>query len=300
MLRPFRFLRLLRTLRVARTVKLFSKLTLLVNTVAASFMALTWSIILLGIVMLMAALFLCQALSSSLSDEAIALETRVWIYEYYGTSSRAFYTVFELTFSGGWPNYVRTLVEEVSTGYACFFIFYIISVTFAMFRIITALFLRDTLALASSDAEAEINDKMKQREAYAEKLLDFFHAADASDDGYLTLEEFEDILAHPKVKTWLSIMDLDVHETADFFNILADEEGLVAPEEFVEGILRLKGGARAQDVVTILKITQKIAASVNDMRTNLERTGHLSPTLTMSRVAIAGQSPERERRISFE
>lgn len=72
----------------------------------------------------------------------------------YGTTSRSFYTVFELTFSGGWPNYARNLVEDVHWAYAVFFFVYIIAVTFAMFRIITTLFLRDTLALASNDAEA--------------------------------------------------------------------------------------------------------------------------------------------------
>jgi len=121
------------------------------------------------------------------------------------------------TFSGGWPTYARRLVEEVSATYAVFFIVYIITVTFAMFRIITALFLRDTLALASSDAEMAIQEKMRQKESCAAKLLDFFQAADTSKDGYLTLAEFEAILAEDTVKTWLSLMELDVHDTKQVF-----------------------------------------------------------------------------------
>lgn len=226
-------------------------------------MALFWSIFLLAIVMLMAALFLCQSLASPLEDESIALETRAWIFRMYGTSSRAFYTVFELTFSGGWPNYARILVEEVNATYSVFFFIYIISVTFAMFRIITALFLRDTLALASSDAEMAVQEKMKQKESYASKLLDFFSAADTSQDGYLTLGEFETILLDDSVKTWLSLMELDVHDTKQVFNILDDGDGLVSPTEFVEGILRLKGAARSTDVMRIMHCCHKLVEDLS-------------------------------------
>jgi len=251
-LRPFRFLRLLRTLRVLQTVRIFEKLKVLINTIVASFMALFWSIFLLAIVMLMAALFLCQSVMGTLEEgphaEAPAKE---WVFNMYGTSTRSLYTVFELTFSGCWPNYARRLVEDISPVYAAFFGVYIITVTFAMFRIISALFLRDTLAVASSDAELAVQERMKNREAYAERLIDFFHAADSSNDGLLTLEEFEAFLLDDKVKTWLSIMEIDVHETKEFFEILADGDDLISPDEFVQGILRLKGGARSQDVLAI-------------------------------------------------
>lgn len=95
-----------------------------------------------------------KALSSSMVEEGLPSETKLWIYRYYGTPSRAYWSVFELTFSGGWPAYARTLVEDVSGWYALFFAVYIGGVVFAMFRIITALFLKDTLTVASSDMEA--------------------------------------------------------------------------------------------------------------------------------------------------
>mmetsp|Transcript_60467 Transcript_60467/g.128168 ORF Transcript_60467/g.128168 Transcript_60467/m.128168 type:complete len:672 (+) Transcript_60467:176-2191(+) len=270
-LRPLRFLRLLRTLRAARHIKALTKLNVLINTVVVSFMALIWSIALLTIVMVLAALFLCQALVPSIEDPALTVETQEWIFRMYGTTFRSLYTVFELTFSGGWPNYVRPLVEEVGVFYALFFCVYIVMVTFAMFRIITALFLRDTMALASSDAETAVQDQIKQRETYAIQLLEFFNAADESQDGSLTLEEFEQFLEDERVRAWLSVMDLDVHETQAFFDTLAGGDGVVDQEDFVEGILQMKGAARSQEVVTILKLTQKMAANVASMKATLDR-----------------------------
>mmetsp|Transcript_102801 Transcript_102801/g.257912 ORF Transcript_102801/g.257912 Transcript_102801/m.257912 type:complete len:604 (+) Transcript_102801:60-1871(+) len=264
--RPLRCLRLLRALRVLQGLKMFMALRVLVMTIAASFMALFWSILLLILIMMMAALLLCQLLNSSIDDPGIEDEWRGWIYTRYGTSLRSLYTVFEFTFSGSWPNYSRPLVENVHPLYAVFFFVYIVAVVFAIFRIISALFLRDTLALAAADAEVAIQDKMMQKEAYAAKLLDFFLAADVSGDGFLTAEEFDDMLKDPKVKTWFSIMEVDVHETEEFFQLLADDQGLVSAQDFVKSIPRLKGQARSQDVIAVRFKSQKISHNLDDLR----------------------------------
>jgi len=266
MTKLFGCLRVIRMYRVIETVKVFAKLKVLVNTVMASFLALFWGVFLLVIVMLVSALFLCQALTTSIEDNELAIETRRWLYLMYGTSTRSFYTVFELTFSGCWPNYVRQLVEEVNVLYSVFFVFYIIAVTFAIFRIITALFLRDTMALAASDAEVAVQARMAEKQRYASNLLDFFLAADLSGDGFLSQEEFDYILENQKVKSWLSVMDLDIHETEEFFDLLAGDDGKVSSEEFVEGILRLKGQARSQDLVAVRYQAQKMALEISDIK----------------------------------
>merc|ERR1712113_867339 len=128
--------------------------------------------------------------------------------------------VFELTFSGGWPTYARRLIEEVGIGFAVFFAVYISTVVFAMTRIITALFLRDTLAVAANDVEMQIQEKTKEKKKYAEKLLTFFNQADFSGDGSMTIEEFEGFLSDPRVRTYLATLDLDSHETKNLFNML--------------------------------------------------------------------------------
>merc|ERR1719491_570613 len=130
-------------------------------------MALFWSMVLLAIVMLIGALSLCQLLNGSIIDDELSLGTRTWVNRYYGTPGNALWTMFEITFSGCWPNYARVLTEEVSSLYMIFFVFYISGVVFAMTRIITALFLKDTLAVASADADAQISNKMKEKQAYA-------------------------------------------------------------------------------------------------------------------------------------
>merc|ERR1712192_13025 len=101
-LRLIRLVRLLRTLRVLRTLRLFRHLRVLVKTVTASFIALVWSMVLPFILMFLAAIFMCQTLKDGyLLDPNVPHETRMWVWKKYGTSVRAFYTMFEVTFSGG-------------------------------------------------------------------------------------------------------------------------------------------------------------------------------------------------------
>mmetsp|Transcript_86137 Transcript_86137/g.248718 ORF Transcript_86137/g.248718 Transcript_86137/m.248718 type:complete len:647 (-) Transcript_86137:331-2271(-) len=256
--RMLRFGRVFRTLRLVRTFEVFAKLRVLIATVIASFSALIWYMVLLGLVMMIATLMLSQSLQPFFREENGADEFKAWAFRYYGTPTRTMWTVFEFTFSGGWPNYARPLVEQLGAQYGFFFLVYISGVTFAMFRIITALFLRDTLAVASADTELVIQEKAKDRNGYAQRLLDFFEAADTSGDGYLTIEEFESILNDERVKFYLTSLELDPAESRQLFELLDDGDQLVSVDEFVRGALRLKGQARSQDIVAIMHDCHKI------------------------------------------
>jgi len=250
--RLIRFFRVFRTLRIVRTFEIFAKLRVLVTTVVASFFALFWSLVLLTTVMLMAALVMCQGAATMLADPLLDSQMKTWAFVYFGTPSRSMWTVFEWTFGGGWQSYARKLIFEVSLWWAIFFVVYISGVIFAMTRIITALFLKDTLSVAALDAEAVIADKLKEKTRYAKKLHEFFESADASGDGFVTWEEFQEILKDDKVVTYLATLELDASQSQTLFNMLDDGDRKVAIDEFVKGALRLKGQARSADVIAVM------------------------------------------------
>eukprot|EP00408_Alexandrium_pacificum_P037572 CAMPEP_0171289390 /NCGR_PEP_ID=MMETSP0790-20130122/70579_1 /TAXON_ID=2925 /ORGANISM="Alexandrium catenella, Strain OF101" /LENGTH=531 /DNA_ID=CAMNT_0011759015 /DNA_START=90 /DNA_END=1685 /DNA_ORIENTATION=- len=242
-MRLLRFTRVVRAVRVIRTMSLFSRLRVLLNTIAMSFMSLFWSMLILFISMLMFSLFLCQGLQAFVAEPTNDPTTRDWVHRYYGSSSRALLTVFEVTFSGGWPHYARPLIEDVSGYWSIPFVMYITAVVFAMVRIISALFLKE---------------KMKDVKAFVNKLTELFEQADLSKDGYLSREELTNIMSFPKVRVWMSVLGLDVTEANALFNLLDDGDGLISFEGFVTGIMRLKGTSRSQDTITIMKDCQRI------------------------------------------
>jgi len=259
-----------RTLRVMQTLRFFFKLRMLINTLLASFMALFWSIVLLCVVMLMASLFVCQGLSDVYDDDSIALADRQWVFRHYGTPLRSTYTMFELTFSGGWPNYARRLVEKVSPAWSIFFLVYVFAVIFAMFRIITALFLRDALAVAAQDQEAALIAEEAKRKNVAGKLAAVFKRADTSGDGMLTFDEFDLLLGNPQVKTMLSLLEIHVSEAEDIFRLLENENGEVSDSDFVKGMMRIKGQPKSQDVLAIVSQNRKLMAEVHRVQTSCD------------------------------
>merc|ERR1712003_619421 len=128
--------------------------------------------------MLISGILMCQFLQDFIRNDDNDIEMRSWAWAYYGSAARASYTFFEITLSGCWPNYVRILLERVSHWYAIFFIFYVAFVNFAVIRIITAIFLKETMDMASNDAEMVASEQLRKKEAYLKKLHMFFEEAD--------------------------------------------------------------------------------------------------------------------------
>merc|ERR1719195_863081 len=68
------------------------------------------------------------------------------------------------------------------------------------------------------------------------------------------------MLSHPKVRLWLGELGIDSSDTEMLFELLDDGDGEVQRDEFVNGITRLKGEARAQDLVPVATNCMRILA----------------------------------------
>eukprot|EP00913_Durusdinium_trenchii_P028265 g26494.t1 len=60
-----------------------------------------------------------------------------------------------------------------------------------------------------------------------------------------------EILSNDKVAAYFQTLDLDVHEGAALFHLLDNGDGEVTLDEFIDGIMRCKGPARAIDQVAM-------------------------------------------------
>lgn len=67
--RILRFGRIVRVLKVVRVMRVFRQLRILVQTIISSFGALAWSMLILFVIMLIAAMFLCQTLDTYIMDQ---------------------------------------------------------------------------------------------------------------------------------------------------------------------------------------------------------------------------------------
>jgi len=267
--RLIRICRVVRVVRVVRVLKLFRQLRVIVETVVASISALFWSLVLLGILQLVAGLFICQMLQNHIEDQSLDYDIRNWLYKQYGTSTRALYTLFEMTFSGCWPNYVEPVIEQVSAWYAVPFGLYVTVVVFAVIRIITALFIKETLAVAASDHNYQIQERMRETQQLVGKLSHLFNQLDASGDGVITLSEFYEFLAVSEVQAYLQTLELSTHDAELLFALLEDGFGNVTFDAFMDSIMRLRGQARSMDVIALQHVSKKIVQDVDGIKTLL-------------------------------
>lgn len=264
-LRLMRALKSLRAIRIVRSLRLFQGLRVLVKACTCFLPSLCWSMVLLGIFMCLGALMMGNLLQSYIQDDMQPLEDREWMWDRYGTAYRAWYTLFEITFAGNWPSNVRPVLQNVSHAFVIFFALYITVVVFAIIRVIGAIFLKETLDAAQNDAEQLVKDRMRMKAEYVQKLESVFMAIDDSGNGMITEERLRDILSRPEVAAYFQTLDLDVHESAALFHLLDNGDGEVTLDEFIDGIMRCKGTARAIDQVAMHADLKQVEKKLNKL-----------------------------------
>jgi len=265
--RLLRMFRLLRILRLVRSVHQFAPLTLMLKALMGSKGALFWSLALILLGQIAAAMLLSQLLEGYILDEnGASRETRLRVYSYFGSFTRALVTMFEVTLAN-WAPACRLVSDNVNEWYALFFLLYKCTVGFAMLSVITGVFLHETFKVAANDDDIMIADKERANVVYIEKLRAFFNEADQSGDGWLTWDEFEAVVSQERVKTYLSALELDVNELEDLFTMLDDGDGRMSCDEFLGGVKRVKGQAKSIDVVRLLYDIQKMAVEVGTLKT---------------------------------
>ncbi|CAK9017579.1 unnamed protein product [Durusdinium trenchii] len=196
----------LRVVRCFRVLRLFQGPQLLLTACNTFLHSLLWAMVFLLVFMLTFSLVLGNLLLEFFVDPNAS--DRYWVWERYGTTLRAMYTLFEITFSGSWPNSTRPLIEKVNAGLVLFFVVYITVVAFGLIRVITAVFLKDTLDAAANDADHQVTLRLQKKADYAQKLEAIFGAIDREGNGLITEERLVEALDYPVVRAYFQTLDL--------------------------------------------------------------------------------------------
>ncbi|CAE8686333.1 unnamed protein product [Polarella glacialis] len=278
-LRLARLMRLLRLLRLVRTIQMFDVLHLIVASLKASTYVLLWSIVLLFVIMLTLSMLMSFAIEPYVLDtETNSAENRHRAYLYFGTVSKAFVSMFEITM-GNWVPMSRFLFEQVNAWYGLAMIAYRCVVGFAIIQVITGVFMHETFKAAASDDGIMIAQKNRQMMEHMRKMKLLFSEADTSGDGFLSYEEFAEVVHDARVRSWLSAMELDVTDSKLVFDLLirsnpdssppGKQDGELSAEDLVRGVSKLKGSARSLDMATLMMKMGSMDAALQELRYRL-------------------------------
>eukprot|EP00434_Breviolum_minutum_P016746 symbB.v1.2.014769.t1/scaffold1084.1/size139254/8 len=246
----FRLLRigkLARALRLVTMSNTLASLELLTKCLIASVDMLFWTFCLLACVQCVAGMLISGLVRDFIENESNDKTYREEVYRYYGTFSRTFLSMFEILFAN-WGPPCRVLVENVNEWFSLFFLLYRCVVGFALLNVVNAVFVQQTMKTASSDEELAFKQKERDIALYTRKVRKLFQSMDDSGDGALNLQEFAKLANSPKLKFWMSQLELEYHDLLSLFEFLDNGDGQITLSEFIDGAARLRGSAKAIDV----------------------------------------------------
>lgn len=270
------YLRAVRTIRIFRSVKIlklmnnFDKLRILLKILASTIDDLMWGLLLLALIILASGMLLVTFVQPFIEDEGADFSRRVWAFEHFGSSFRASYTLFEATFTGSWTASARPLILEVNELFAIFWICFVCVVNFALCRVVGALFLKETMAVATADAESNAKEVMKSKNKFADKLRRIFALADVSGDGCISSQEFQDMLNNPEVVAHFQELDLPLDDVSTLFLILSEEDDSADYNEFLAGAMQMKRSAQNLDAITIVHGIDGVSKRVDQINETLQ------------------------------
>lgn len=111
-----------------------------------------------------------------------------------------------------------------------------------------AVFVQQTMKTASSDEDIAFKQREKDITQYNRKVKKLFATMDSSGDGAINFEEFSKLVKSPKLRFWMSQLELEYHDLLSLFEFLDNGDGQITLTEFIDGAARLRGSAKALDV----------------------------------------------------
>merc|ERR1712146_239520 len=123
-----------------------------------------------------------------MEDPETTLDDRMKAYDYFGTFTRSWLSLCELTL-GNWVPIARFLVGRVSEFFLIPVLLYVLCVTFAVMRVITACFIYETQKVASTDPELAILQKQRTTARLKKNFKRVFDDLDQSGDGMVNWDE---------------------------------------------------------------------------------------------------------------
>eukprot|EP00927_Polykrikos_kofoidii_P057797 TRINITY_DN5198_c0_g1_i2.p1 TRINITY_DN5198_c0_g1~~TRINITY_DN5198_c0_g1_i2.p1 ORF type:complete len:576 (+),score=75.51 TRINITY_DN5198_c0_g1_i2:101-1828(+) len=260
-LRVLRLLKLLKLLRVIRLLRAFRQLRLVLNSLLGAMQSMVWSVVLCVTVIFLFATTFVQALSQHLSTNAFD-QTDIDVIELRWSSVLVAMSTLWMAVTGGvdWAELISPL-EVAGVHYHIFFILYVGLFLFVVSNSITSLFLDSALQYAEKDHHQVIQDQLRRKREYMNKVMTIYAEMDADGSGDVTYEEFCTHMSHPHMMAFAASLDIDTSDLQQFFSILSNNgTTAVDMETFVVGCIRLRGSARSMDVIA-LSLSQKSAAS---------------------------------------
>eukprot|EP00930_Biecheleria_cincta_P057010 TRINITY_DN43019_c0_g1_i1.p1 TRINITY_DN43019_c0_g1~~TRINITY_DN43019_c0_g1_i1.p1 ORF type:complete len:672 (+),score=142.82 TRINITY_DN43019_c0_g1_i1:114-2129(+) len=274
-LRLFRAFRIVRIARLVQSISALKPLRTMLFAIVNSFPALCWAFFMITLTFFVFSIFIGGAVLALFEDCDIAQQSEVekamMLAPYFGNLYLTMVTLFaSITGGDDWMTAARHLRllkdgEFYFAVYCCFIFFSLIG----LLNVVNGIFVDSAVCTRTED---EVVQHFRDDEhRTSEEIRRIFQQSDTDASGSITLEELQLQIKNPWVKAYFAGLDIDPREASIIFNLLdTDCSGELSLDEFITGILKMKGSAKGVDALAIMFDHQRLALSFNALCSYLE------------------------------
>lgn len=279
MLPVLRIIRLVRLVRLVRLLRFFRELWLVVAGLLQALSTLGW----------VAFLLLCLIWVCAIFSQMVIGESTAWLdtfgaedelpifmfynnYEYFGSVQRSSFTLFQVATLSQWSQHVvRPIVEKYPIIFL-FFLFFIFITTYGLLNVIVANLVNDAIISAATNENAVAGLVKEERDKLTKKIGKFFAATDQDGDGMLTEAELARAMKLPKLRKAFQMLGVPDVSPADLLKTIdKDGSGSVSLDEFIEGIMKMRGETGGQDMIMMMLQVNGLTVRVQVLEDRLDK-----------------------------
>lgn len=253
MLRILRLLRVVRVTRAVRVIRFIKELRLMVFSLTGSLKSLAWAVVLIFIILLVFGVCIMDGVVAyCVQHNDMHSESTSEMRKYFGSLSAAVMSLF-MAMSGGvdWADILVSL-EPLPIEYTVLFVGFIVFSILALLNVVTAVFVNTAMQRSQNDRELVVSQEMEGKSELINIIQQVFVELDKDGNGCLRLEEFEAHIEDETIMAYLRSREIDIGQVRTLFALLdVDRTGDVDMDEFVQGIIRLKGAATSMDLAVL-------------------------------------------------
>eukprot|EP00928_Gymnodinium_smaydae_P086320 TRINITY_DN7035_c0_g1_i1.p1 TRINITY_DN7035_c0_g1~~TRINITY_DN7035_c0_g1_i1.p1 ORF type:complete len:744 (+),score=149.19 TRINITY_DN7035_c0_g1_i1:94-2325(+) len=284
-LRTFRVLRVIRLLRVAGVFApckaVIRTLQTIIYSLSGSASSFVSALVVLFLFLFIFAISFMQGvkgyIATATPDERLTKHfqnTVLTMEEHYGTMEATLWTLLAAV-SGGYDwSEVAKPISSIGGFYKLGFLLYVVFVLFALLNILTGIFVNVSIDSCKMNREIVIEEAITNKKSLVKQIVHLFHEADADSSGTLSLDEFEEFFQDEAIRAFFMSLDLDMSNARTIFEVIdTTGDGELDIEEFVQGCIDLRGGARKVDISMLQRENQQLFKRLNDLETAVNKKG---------------------------
>jgi hypothetical protein len=296
--RVLRLARIARCVRMFRVLKFLRRVRSMLIAMAGSVVPLAWAMLLMLMIMFSISIVILQGLANHLDDTMDVARNNTtdnsirrlqWASEETGLDDGPFYwhvsftpmqqmqTLYGSLFRSIMTCFRAVIGEidyftavyvlwEVDWSYAAIFVLFHGLMIFGVLNVLTGIFCDAAMQAAQQDRDNMIQERMEGKEQLVKALTRLFGDVDGDHSGFVSTDEFDSMMSNPTVLETLDQMGISVSEASGLFHLLdSGGDNKVDVHEFVSGCVRLKGDAKAVDMVTLIYENKKVLSKIRSL-----------------------------------